>query len=170
MNFKRILLSLLFLMVTFIFVGCATILSGTIQKVNINSKPDSAVIKVYDMNNQIIAEGLTPYHIDLKKGAGFFTPAKYKVEISKDGYLKKDIYISGNLNAGWYLIGNFFIGGLIGWIIVDPLTGAMWNLSPENINTELQQGTSLNGNNNTITIVLIDQVPNELMEKAIRIN
>ena len=31
---------------------------------------------------------------------------------------------------GWYLAGNFIFGGLLGWLIVDPATGAMWNLKP----------------------------------------
>jgi hypothetical protein len=38
--------------------------------------------------------------------------------------------------SGWYF-GNILIGGLIGLLIVDPLTGAMYDLEPENIEQSL---------------------------------
>jgi len=39
--------------------------------------------------------------------------------------------------GGWYIAGNILVGGLIGWFIVDPITGAMWNLEPENVEMAL---------------------------------
>lgn len=38
--------------------------------------------------------------------------------------------------SGWYF-GNMILGGLIGMLIVDPLTGAMYNLTPEKIEQPL---------------------------------
>jgi hypothetical protein len=38
--------------------------------------------------------------------------------------------------SGWYF-GNVVFGGLIGMLIVDPLTGAMYNLTPEKIEQPL---------------------------------
>jgi len=36
--------------------------------------------------------------------------------------------------VAWYLAGNIVFGGIAGWLIVDPLTGAMWRLSPKEVN------------------------------------
>ena len=38
---------------------------------------------------------------------------------------------------GWYIGGNILVGGLIGWFIVDPLTGAMYTL-PKEVNADLR--------------------------------
>jgi hypothetical protein len=72
---------------------------------------------------------------------------------------------------GWYIAGNLVFGGLIGWFIVDPFNGAMYNLSPETIDAPLPAKTS---HNNTatdggISIMLIDDVPPELRSKMTRI-
>ena len=48
------------------------------------------------------------------------------VEVSKEGFEKKTIQIESKTN-GWY-IGNLLFGSLIGFLIIDPLTGAMWTL------------------------------------------
>ncbi|MFG0400611.1 hypothetical protein ACF8D8_17535, partial [Pseudomonas sp. zjy_11] len=44
----------------------------------------------------------------------------------KDGYPDKTIELDSSL-SGWYW-GNILLGGLIGMLIVDPLTGAMYKL------------------------------------------
>jgi hypothetical protein len=46
----------------------------------------------------------------------------------------------------WYL-GNIIFGGLIG-IVIDPITGAIYELSPDQVNAQLQQGTVANKSNN----------------------
>ena len=38
--------------------------------------------------------------------------------------------------SGWYAGGNLFFGGLIGYLIVDPMTGAMWTLKDLHVNLE----------------------------------
>ena len=45
------------------------------------------------------------------------------------GEVGRDLSMSARLNA-WYW-GNILFGGLIGWLIVDPATGAMWKLKDE---------------------------------------
>ncbi len=54
-----------------------------------------------------------------------------------DGYESKIIPINCSIN-GWYF-GNIIFGGLIGLIIVDPATGAMYRLDLENINETLEK-------------------------------
>ena len=35
--------------------------------------------------------------------------------------------------TGWYLAGNFVFGGLIGYLVVDPLSGSMYTLAPKEV-------------------------------------
>ena len=70
-----------------------------------------------------------------------------------------------NLDAqanGWYLGGNLLFGGLIGWFIVDPLNGKMYTLSPGTINTSLPAQTASLNSKGGISVVLIDEVPQQL--------
>lgn len=145
--------------------GCATIVKGGTQAIKINSVPDAAVVKIHDMNaNQnVVSEGVTPHTAVLKKGAGMFKAGSYKVIVEKPGYGSKSFMIDGNA-SGWYIAGNLFFGGLIGWVVVDPITGAMWNLTPEQIDATL--GDSAYNNNGDLTIVLKENVSEELLSKA----
>lgn len=81
--------------------------------------------------------------------------------IEKDGYEKKQLTVYGSPN-GWYIGGNFVFGGLIGYLIVDPLTGAMWTLTPDRITAELAQKTTLTKTGNGLVIMNKEDVPMEL--------
>ncbi len=112
----------------------------------------------------------TPTTVSLKRGSSYFQGASYRIEVEKKGYAKKQFQITSTLNAGWYIIGNLFIGGWIGWLIVDPITGAMWNLSPEKVSIALESGKAsylLPGEtpNNTIMVVLRNQINNDLFKR-----
>jgi len=50
-------------------------------------------------------------------------------------------------------------------LIVDPLTGAMWRLSPENITAELEKNLAATDGEG-LKIVLADQLPAELLARA----
>jgi hypothetical protein len=51
------------------------------------------------------------------------------------GYASTEVRLDSAV-SGWYW-GNFAFGGLLGMLVVDPLTGAMYNLTPEKIETPL---------------------------------
>lgn len=53
------------------------------------------------------------------------------------GYEQEEIWLTGSREAGWCSAGNVVVGGLIGRLIVDPITGAMWNLGPEAVGANL---------------------------------
>jgi len=93
------------------------------------------------------------------------------VTISKDGYKTQTIPVKSKPN-GWYIAGNFIFGGLIGWFIVDPLNGAMYNLSPEQVNASLGKTAAHNNavSDGNIAIMLLEDVPAELVGKMKRIN
>ncbi len=66
------------------------------------------------------------------------------------------LYIRSTLSGGWYLAGNFLIGWLIGWLIIDQLTGAMRNLTPKQLSTALSKETARkqSAQKESLTIVL----------------
>jgi len=143
------------------FLGCASIISGSNQDVRISSSPDNASIMIYGKHNIKIWDSSTPILVSLKRGDGYFSSASYRVEITKERYEKQTIQISSGLNGGWYLAGNLLLGGLIGWLVVDPVSGAMWTLKPKNIDADLCKSLSFddNGNLEGIYIILKEQIP-----------
>ncbi|WP_285360318.1 hypothetical protein [Pseudomonas sp. fls2-241-TYG-175] len=81
-----------------------------------------------------VRSGVTPDEVTLRAGAGYFDGEKYTVTYRKDGYTSSTQTLESGID-GWYW-GNIVIGGLIGMLIVDPATGAMYTL-PEKINSTL---------------------------------
>lgn len=126
------------LLVSLALVSCATIVgkSGP-ETLNVRSTPDQARIVITDETGVKIFDGKAPTILSLEKKKGFFSGKKYSVALSKEGF--KDRIISVNTRVGgWYIGGNLLFGGLIGWLIVDPATGAMWTLDINEINTSLE--------------------------------
>lgn len=79
---------------------------------------------------------MSPGAVDLTRGAGYFSPQAYKVKMSKPGYISKTVDVVPGMNP-WYF-GNIMLGGFVGMVIVDPLTGAMFKLYPREIDGELE--------------------------------
>ncbi len=148
------------------FLGCATIIKGSDQNVSFRSDPEGAKVSVYSPEGMLMADGKTPVTLPLRKGDGFFQSAKYKVVFEAPGYEKKEIWLTGSLEAGWYLAGNLLVGGLIGWLIVDPASGAMWNLKPKSVNVRLEGGLT-EAEDGSLHVVLAGQVPPDLMAQAV---
>jgi tetratricopeptide (TPR) repeat protein len=116
--------------------SCASIVSGGPKTLPIMSQPDEANCEIIDIRTgNIILKAKTPYTAVLERSAGFFQSAKYKVKLTKDGYLPLEQQLDSGIN-GWYF-GNIIFGGLIGILIVDPATGAMWKINNDNINAKL---------------------------------
>lgn len=78
--------------------------------------------------------GVTPDQVTLNASAGFFDGETYQVAYRKEGFADKQSTIESTVD-GWYWV-NILFGGLIGMLIVDPATGAMYKL-PENASATL---------------------------------
>lgn len=71
---------------------------------------------------------------------------------------------SKSMEAGWYIAGNLLVGGILGWLIVDPLSGAMWTLSPAQVDARLE--TSMHYDRTGVMVALADQVPSDVLAMA----
>ncbi len=114
--------------------GCATIVSGYDYPVSIQSTPPNAEYEVVDRSGVIIHAGQTPETITLAAGDGYFKRASYTLNFKFEGEVVKTVPVSASFD-GWY-VGNVVFGGLIGILIVDPATGAMYSL-PKAVATDL---------------------------------
>ena len=109
------------------FSRCATIVSKRQYPVYIHTEPKGAVVSITNKKGKIIFKGTTPAVLSVEPGAGYFSRAEYQVRLTMPGYEEKTVPIRFKLNA-WYF-GNIIFGGVLGLLIIDPLTGAMWKLS-----------------------------------------
>jgi len=108
--------------------GCASIVSKSNWPVTFKSNPPGAEIVISDENGNEIHRGITPATITLPADSGFFSKAKYSIDVKQAGYQEGKGVLTAKIN-GWYF-GNILFGGLLGFVIVDPATGAMWKLPP----------------------------------------
>jgi len=124
-----------------LLVGCASIIDGGDKTITFKSSPPDAKVTVYNVKTgEAIASGTTPASIVLSRKSGYFQPAHYRVTIVKDGYKPYEVSVNSTIN-GWYA-GNLVFGGLLGILIIDPATGAMWTFSPADYNADLTASTT----------------------------
>jgi len=120
--------------VAFAVTGCASIVSDSKYPVAVTSSPSGATYEIVNESGVSVRSGVTPDEVTLRAGAGYFDGEKYTITYRKDGYTSSTQTLDSGID-GWYW-GNIVIGGLIGMLIVDPATGAMYTL-PEKINSTL---------------------------------
>jgi len=126
---KKLLLSLSLLSLT---TSCATIVGlGPMEKVHIESTGTSiADFTITNRDGQQVAAGQAPMTIKLPAGSSYMQPERYTIHYSKPGFYPTYQIIEATINP-WYF-GNIVFGGVVvGMLIVDPLTGAMWRLEDD---------------------------------------
>ncbi|MEC5395311.1 PEGA domain-containing protein [Bergeyella sp. RCAD1439] len=128
------------LAVVFTTTSCATIVSGSRQTVKFASTPSEATVFIDE-----VEVGKTPYETKLER------KREYQVMIKLDGYKSYETRITKKFNA-WYL-GNIVFGGIIG-LIVDPVTGAIYSLTPKELDAKLEQGMAFNTSKNGVYIAV----------------
>jgi hypothetical protein len=151
--------------------GCATIVGTPTQLIPIASEPADAEISIVDEKNNEVFKGRTPTTVNLPKSDGsYWGKKRYTVTMSKDGFESHSVTITASAN-GWYIAGNIIFGGLIGWFIVDPLNGDMYTLSPKEIKATVKAktGEATQWKKGELSIMLIEQVPEELRGKMVRV-
>jgi len=157
-------------LVSTVLIGCATIMGKNgPELLNVRSTPDQASVVISDESGTKIFEGKTPTSLSLEKKKGYFSGKKYTVKIVKEGYAEHTVTVDTKVN-GWYIGGNIVFGGLIGWLIVDPATGAMWSLDTNEINATLASNQGAMFESSGSGIVLLQDVPLSLRDKMVQIS
>lgn len=118
-----------------LLTGCASIFSGSTDDIHI-SATDGARYSITNANGTQVASGISQGTATLQRGASYFRPHSYKLKVAKAGYQPQTLDIQPSINP-WYFA-NILIGGVVGMVIVDPLTGAMYKLYPNDINISLE--------------------------------
>jgi hypothetical protein len=164
---KKIFLNLTLLLLSVIVIasGCATIMNGPKKIVDIDSEPSKAKIIITDKRGDTVYSGLTPATAWLNRGAGYFAKAKYKISVSKPGYQSQTQTLKTGLN-GLYL-GNLLLGGVIGMLIVDPMSGAMWTFPQSDLKVTLSKETSQV--NPVIKIIDINSIDTAMRRELVRV-
>jgi hypothetical protein len=84
------------------------------------------------------------------------------------GYETKKINVECSIN-GWYF-GNIVFGGLIGFLIVDPVTGAMFKLDHPGIYETLHASTHTTSTSPSLNILDKNHLPEGWEKHLVRIN
>jgi hypothetical protein len=151
-----------------ILSGCATIVSKSNWPFSVDTNPSGAKVIITNKRGVEIFNGRTPAAMRLKSGAGFFSKESYTVMLSMNGYETKKVNVECKIN-GWYF-GNILIGGLIGLLIVDPATGAMFRLDSTGITEDLRAKTETSSLNPSLNIIDKGQIPKSWENHLVRIN
>lgn len=167
MTMRKSISNLIYFTVLFFVSSCATIITRTKYPVSINSNPPGADITVINKKGKQVFIGKSPTQVILKSGAGFFSKAVYKVKFSLPGYGDKIETINFKFN-GWY-IGNLLLGGVIGMLIIDPATGAMWTLpkADRNITAIMQSSNTIA--TPSLNIIDITDIPFEMRSALVNV-
>lgn len=120
-----------------LFSSCASIFTKTSYPITINSEPNGAKVTIVNKEGKEVFSGKTPLSTKLDASTKYMSGERYTVTISKAGYEDNVSYVGAKIE-GWYW-GNILFGGLIGMLVVDPLTGAMFKTDTESINVTLDK-------------------------------
>jgi len=144
--------------------GCASIVSKSNWPLTVVTNPEGVKIEISNRNGLVVYSGLTPASLTLKSGSTFFMKESYRVKMSFDGFEDRIIPLECTLN-GWYL-GNILIGGLVGILIVDPATGAMYKLERGYIFESFEKPMA-NLQDPSLKILDINKIPEEMKKSLV---
>ena len=122
-TFNLVLIS----MSTLLLNGCASVFSVSEYPVHIDSVPSDMEIVDTDRNGDIEYRGRTPAVVNLDARGGYFVREKYTVKLYDAGNVVGRKQIDGGVDL-WYFVNFLPWTTLVGFFVIDPLTGAMWSL------------------------------------------
>jgi hypothetical protein len=106
-----------------ILSGCATLVHGTTERVQLESRPAGAEVIIDDSRHVI-----TPAAVKLSRGSS------HHLVFHKPGYEDAKAELTSGL-SGW-MLGNLVAGGLVG-VMIDATNGAGHKLSSDTVNMTL---------------------------------
>lgn len=114
--------------------GCASVVSDSVYPVSVTSTPSGARYDISSEDGRVIHSGVTPGMVTLDAGAGYFDGETYLITYRKDAYEEQQTSLDSSVD-GWYW-GNLVFGGILGFLVIDPATGAMYKL-PNTVHASL---------------------------------
>jgi hypothetical protein len=133
MKFPKYLLLLPF---AFLCSNCASIVDGGSDKsIQLTSNPPGAKVTITDKKGKEVAVTTTPSRVSLKRNRGPYVGETYTMRFQAPGYHTSETQVKSTMN-GWY-VGNLVFGGILGMLIIDPCTGALFTLSPREVERNL---------------------------------
>jgi len=120
--------------------SCATIFSNANTTFGVDTSPQGATVKITNRKGVVVYDGQTPATVSLKNSNGYFQKGIYQIDLSMEGYQPRHLVVSSHL-TGWYFA-NVIIGGALGMLIIDPLTGAMFKLDQKFVNETMTPATT----------------------------
>ncbi len=121
----RVAMLSLFMSISALSTGCATMLNGPTQLIRVSSTPDGAQVLI---NEKIV--GTTPCVVDLQRSHD------YALVLKKDGY--KPLTCPLRRVSSGATLGNILFGGLFG-LAVDAMSGANYKFATESVQTVLEE-------------------------------
>ena len=119
----RFSISIISIGISIAILSCASILRSSTQKIQINSAPPGAKVRI---DGQVFT---TPTYVELKRNRNYY------ITIEKEGYIPQQIYIKGKISWEWVAL-DFFLWGITG-VVVDFVTGKIYDLEPRFINVTM---------------------------------
>jgi hypothetical protein len=149
--------------------GCATIVHGGPRNISVASTPPGAKVSIYDRSNTLVQTNTTPFVAKLPTRYGYFKGQQYRLVFEMPAYSTAEVKLTSSV-SGWYF-GNIAFGGFIGMLIVDPLTGAMFNLAPDKIEQPLTASQAqVIRNGSGFLVVLASQITEHERVEMVRVN
>ena len=149
--------------------GCASIVHGGSRTVTITTQPAGAKATITKSDTaDAVHSGLTPLTVSLEPKRGYFKGQSYSVRFELAGYKTEEVALRAEL-SGWYW-GNLLFGGLIGMLVVDPVTGSMWNLSPDKLDRTLSpQQAALLQTGDGFMVALVSEVSDAERARLVKV-
>lgn len=155
---------------TLLTTSCASLFSESSYPVRINSEPAGADFRVENRMGDVVSTGTTPTTVNLRSSMGYFTREEYKVIVVDSEGMEHIQQITFHVD-GWYYAGNFFIGGPVGWLIVDPITGAMYTIDEHAQNINFNLGGSASADDAPqMNVVDINELTDEQREALVLVS
>lgn len=153
-------------LIIFTLSNCASIVSKSTYPIIIRSSPKEAKVQVKDYQGKLVYQGRTPAVVPLSSGAKYFKKNQYTLTFEKEGYdpFTTTLYCKVD---GWYF-GNFIFGGLLGLLIVDPATGAMYKFKDDTIQADMSENKT--ASNKGLEIIDINDLSSQRKNDLIKLN
>jgi hypothetical protein len=131
MTMTRKLMSILFLGLAFLLVGCGTVAHGTTQRVPVMSSPAGALVTA-DCGLGPRTVGETPVVVKVSRKAD-----RCLITVQKEGYDQRSIVLHRHL-SGW-VWGNVFLPYTIPGVLIDLFDGGAFYRAPVSVHVKLYE-------------------------------